>query len=131
MTFIDNHDMSRAFTQLSHDKALYKMALSILLTTRGIPQIFYGSEIAMANPTSDDHGIIRSDFPGGWPDDNKNVFNGTGLSEQQDELLTFTKTLLNWRKRCDRSASGAAKTLRARKWALSLWPLVESYGIRQ
>ncbi|GLX79068.1 neopullulanase SusA [Thalassotalea insulae] len=98
VTFTDNHDMSRIFTQLNQDVARYKMAMSILLTTRGIPQVFYGTEIAMANPGTDDHGIIRSDFPGGWSTDISNAFNETNLSTQQTEVLNFTKTLLNWRK---------------------------------
>ena len=42
------------------------MALAFLLTTRGIPQIFYGTEVLMSNKGTEDHGIIRSDFPGGW-----------------------------------------------------------------
>ncbi|WP_206483324.1 glycoside hydrolase family 13 protein [Thalassotalea sp. G2M2-11] len=98
VTFTDNHDMSRVFTQLNEDVALYKMAMSILLTTRGIPQLFYGTEIGMTNRGTDDHGIIRSDFPGGWANDSSNVFTQQKLSPQQKSLLTFNKKLLNWRK---------------------------------
>jgi neopullulanase len=41
----DNHDMDRLFMQLKQDVALTKMALTYLLTIRGIPQLFYGTEI--------------------------------------------------------------------------------------
>lgn len=94
----DNHDMSRMMTQLHDDEARLKMALSILMTLRGIPQIFYGTEIGMSNTGSDKHGVIRSDFPGGWPTDTQNAFTGKNLSERQQRILAFTRTLLNWRK---------------------------------
>jgi len=96
--FPDNHDMSRFFTQIGEDYGLYKLGISYILTMRGIPQIFYGTEILMANPGTDDHGIIRSDFPGGWPGDQTNAFTGEGLSKQKKAAQDFMKKLLNWRK---------------------------------
>ena len=98
VVFADNHDMSRIYSQVDEDFELYKIALSYVLTSRGIPQIFYGTELLMANPGTDDHGIIRSDFPGGWPRDQQNAFTGKGLSQQQSEAQGFVKRLLNWRK---------------------------------
>jgi glycosidase len=98
VTFPDNHDMSRFFTQVNEDFALYKMGIAFILTMRGIPQIYYGTEVLMANPGTDSHGIIRSDFPGGWKGDKINAFTGTGLSAQQKEAKEFMKTLLNFRK---------------------------------
>ena len=94
----DNHDMSRIFTQVGEDFGLYKMALTYLMTTRGIPQLFYGTEILMKNPGTDSHGIIRSDFPGGWPGDQRNAFTGKGMTEQELEAQQFVRKLLNWRK---------------------------------
>ena len=96
--FPDNHDMSRFFTQVGEDYGLYKLGISYVLTMRGIPQIFYGTEILMANPGTDAHGIIRSDFPGGWPGDQTNAFTGKGLSPQKKAAQDFMKKLLNWRK---------------------------------
>lgn len=96
--FPDNHDMSRIFTQLDEDYALYKIALTYMLTTRGIPQIFYGTEILMTNPGTDDHGVIRTDFPGGWPGDVVNAFSGKGLRPMQLAAQKFMHQLLNWRK---------------------------------
>jgi len=98
VTFPDNHDMSRIYTQLGEDYDLYKMALAYVLTMRGAPQIYYGTEILMANPGTEDHGTIRSDFPGGWAGDHKNAITGKGLSERELEAQAFVKTLLTWRR---------------------------------
>ena len=97
VTFPDNHDMSRFFTQVNEDFDLWKMGMVFTLTTRGIPQIYYGTEVLMSHPGSTDHGIIRSDFPGGWAGDVVNAFTGEGLSAQQKEAQAFVRELLNWR----------------------------------
>jgi len=96
--FPDNHDMSRIYTLLDEDIDLFKIAMTYIMTTRGIPQLFYGTEILMSNPSTTDHGIIRSDFPGGWPNDNINGFTGIGLSAKQKHAQQFIRKLLNWRK---------------------------------
>jgi glycosidase len=95
--FPDNHDMSRIYTQLDEDFDLYKMSIAYILTMRGIPQIYYGTEVLMSHPGTDSHGMIRSDFPGGWKGDQVNAFEKTGLTEQQMEALDFMKNLLDWR----------------------------------
>jgi glycosidase len=74
------------------------MGMIFVATTRGIPQIFYGTEILKSNPGTDKHGVIRSDFPGGWEGDEKNGFTGEGLSKKEKAAQEFVKKLLNWRK---------------------------------
>lgn len=96
--FPDNHDMSRIYTQLNENDKLLKLATTFFLTTRGIPQIFYGTEILMKNPGTGEHGVIRSDFPGGWAGDKINAFTGEGLSEKQKETQDYFKKIMNWRK---------------------------------
>jgi glycosidase len=96
--FPDNHDMSRIFTQVNEDEDLFRMAMVFNATMRGTPQIYYGTEILMANRESGDHGLIRSDFPGGWDGDAKNAFTGAGLSEAERDAQAFTRQLLNWRR---------------------------------
>jgi len=99
MIFPDNHDMSRIFTQLNGDIVNTKMALSYLLTLPRIPQIYYGTEILMndfAKPG--DHGLIRTDFPGGWKGDTINAFSGEGLTNEQKDMQLFLKKVLNFRK---------------------------------
>jgi glycosidase len=96
--FPDNHDMNRFFTQVKEDFNLYKMGIAYILTMRGIPQIYYGTEILMTSPVERNDGLIRGDFPGGWKGDSVNVFKEKGLTDQQREAISFMKTLLNWRK---------------------------------
>lgn len=99
LVFGDNHDMDRLFTQLGKDVDLTRMALTYLLTVRGIPQIYYGTEVLMDNaPYFGNHGVIRSDFPGGWDGDAANAFTGKGLAQDQLDIQTHLKKLLNWRK---------------------------------
>jgi glycosidase len=99
LVFGDNHDMDRLFTQLNRDVDLTHMALTYLLTIRGIPQIYYGTEVLSDNSAApNNHGVIRSDFPGGWPGDAANVFTGQGLNENQRRTQAFLKKMLNWRK---------------------------------
>jgi glycosidase len=95
----DNHDMDRLFMQLGQDVDLTKMALTYLLTIRGIPQIYYGTEILMDNTGHHKNdGLIRSDFPGGWPEDTINAFTGKGLSPTQQNMQAWLKQMMNWRK---------------------------------
>nr|WP_214457730.1 alpha-amylase family glycosyl hydrolase [Flavihumibacter fluvii] len=95
----DNHDMDRLFMQLNQDVAQTKMALTFLLTVRGIPQVYYGTEILMDNTGHDKvDGLIRADFPGGWKGDSVNAFKGLGLNPDQLSMQAFLKQLLNWRK---------------------------------
>ncbi len=93
--FPDNHDMSRFFSQVHEDYNLFKLGITYFLTTRGIPQIYYGTEILKT--AVDDHGKIRSDFPGGWAGDKINGFTGEGLTAQQKDAQAFMKKILNWR----------------------------------
>jgi glycosidase len=72
------------------------MAMTYIYTTRGIPQVYYGTEILLKGPP--DHGTLRTDFPGGWDSDQINGFNGFGLTNEQMEAQRFTKRLLSWRK---------------------------------
>ena len=99
VVFPDNHDMSRLFSQVNENLELFNLGLTYMLTTRGTPQIYYGTEILMSNPGTDDHGIIRSDFPGGWQGDQKNGFSNVGLSSIQIETKIHIQKLLKWREK--------------------------------
>jgi glycosidase len=107
MVFAENHDMDRLATQLGGDPAKIKMALTYLLTIRGIPQLYYGSEVLLDNDVAPgDHGIIRSDMPGGWAGDSLSAFTGQGLSDEQLEVREHLRTLLQWRKQTPVIAGG-------------------------
>ncbi|MDA9199029.1 glycoside hydrolase family 13 protein [Schleiferiaceae bacterium] len=99
MIFPDNHDMSRIYTQLNEDFDKWKMAMALFFTTRGTLQFYYGTEILMSNPGTSDHGVIRSDFPGGWEGDAVNAFTGEGLTAQQKEAQEYIRTLAHLRKK--------------------------------
>lgn len=96
--FLDNHDMTRFFTETGSSLDIYRMALAFIMTTRGIPQLYYGTEIVMEGDKSKGDGRLRDDFPGGWPGDIKNAFTGAGLTGQEKEALEYTRLILNWRK---------------------------------
>lgn len=96
--FGDNHDMPRIYMQLGKDVDLLKNAMVYLLTTRGIPQIYYGTEILMTHEEGDGHGWIRKDYPGGWDGDRVNAFTGEGLNDDAAAFQAYMKHLLHWRK---------------------------------
>jgi len=98
MIFPDNHDMSRIYTRLDEDFDKWKMAMTLFFTTRGTLQFYYGTEILMNNPGTEDHGVIRSDFPGGWEGDAVNAFTGEGLTDQQKEAQQFIADLAHLRR---------------------------------
>lgn len=107
LVFGDNHDMNRLFEQLNRDVDLMQMALAYLFTIRGIPQVFYGTEVLMDHPGHNKvDGLIRSDFPGGWAGDTVNAFTGAGLSANQKQVQSYVKQLLNWRKNNEVIANG-------------------------
>lgn len=95
--FMDNHDMSRFYSMVNEDFNKFKSGMAILLTMRGIPQIYYGTEILMKNYSNPD-GLVRSDFPGGWLEDKVNKFTAAGRTEKENEAFNFVKTLANYRK---------------------------------
>jgi glycosidase len=98
VVFPDNHDMSRIYTQVNEDYDLFRMAMAYYLTMRGIPQIYYGTEVLLSHAGTESHGAIREEFPGGWPDHKKNAFTGEGLNDQERQAQEFMRTLLAWRK---------------------------------
>jgi glycosidase len=95
--FLDNHDMSRFYSQVQEDIQKYKMGIAWLLTCRGIPQLYYGTEILMAGISNPD-GWVRLDFKGGWPEDKENKFTITGRTERENEAFDYVKALANFRK---------------------------------
>lgn len=100
LTFLDNHDTSR-FAQtdeMAKNLKRYKQAMIFLLTTRGIPQIYYGTEILMTGDKGKGDGDLRKDFPGGWQGDTRNCFAKNGRTALENEAFEFTRQLLNWRK---------------------------------
>lgn len=98
--FADNHDLTRFYTSIGEDLKKFKMAMAVLLTTRGIPMIYYGTEFLMTGEESKGHGFIRQDFPQGeW--DLSVVSRQSLVVSQEEEALQYLRTMLNWRKNSD------------------------------
>ncbi len=98
VNFADNHDCDRIFSALGEDKQKMKMAMTFLLTIRGLPQLFYGTEVLSTGLERQGHGFIRKDFAGGWPNDKTNAFTPEGRTKDQNEVFNHIRTLLQFRK---------------------------------
>ena len=99
LTFAENHDTNRFNGVYKNDFKKYQMAMTILATVRGIPQLYYGSEIGMdGNKDKNGDAAIRKDFPGGWNSDTNNAFTKTGRTDEQQKYFDFTSKLFIWRK---------------------------------
>ncbi len=97
MNFLDNHDIDRYSTAVKRDLLKYKMGLAMLITSRGYPQIYYGTEIMLDGIPGDYQGH-RFDFPGGWATDKRNGFTTDGRTNAENEVFNYLKILLNYRK---------------------------------
>ena len=110
LVFAENHDTNRLNDNYKNDFRKYKMALSIIATVRGIPQIYYGSEVGLnGNREKNGDGDIRKDFPGGWQSDINNAFKNLGRTDEQNNFHDFTSKLFNWRKTNDAIHFGKTK----------------------
>ena len=104
--FLDNHDMTRIHSSLGESIPKTKMAFAWLMTCRGIPQIYYGSEVLMKGISNPD-GWVRLDFPGGWPGDKKNAFTEVGMTDQEKDFLHYVQFLGTYRKSSAALKAGA------------------------
>lgn len=95
LTFLDNHDIPRIAYRVGGDTRKLTLALTLLFTTRGIPQMLYGTEIGMIGDR--DHGRLRSDFPGGFPGDKRDAFVRGGRTEVEESVFQTVKQLLRLR----------------------------------
>lgn len=104
VTFLDNHDLARIYGHFGEDKEKLKTALGMLFTLRGIPCVYYGTEILMKETAN--HGLIRQAFPGGWANDTVNKFTAEGRTFHENEMHDFVSKLLNYRKTSEALTSG-------------------------
>ena len=93
--FLDNHDMSRFYSVIGEDFNKFKTGIAWLLTLRGTPQLYYGTEVLMKNFSNPD-GKVREDFPGGFAGDKTNYF--TSRPGQAGEAFEYVSKLANYRK---------------------------------
>ncbi|MDE6415476.1 MAG: cyclomaltodextrinase C-terminal domain-containing protein [Duncaniella sp.] len=109
LTFLDNHDTDRFLLAEPENLGWWKQAMTFLLTSRGIPQIYYGTEILMNGSREGSDGYVRRDMPGGFPGDTVSVFTADGRSPLQNEAFDFLSRLLHWRRGNDVIARGSLK----------------------
>lgn len=98
LIFLDNHDLSRFARKDDSGLDKYRQGVAFILTTRGIPQIYYGTELLFTGTKNEGDGIIRKDMPGGWQGDERSVFTSEGRTDMENEAWNYISTILNWRK---------------------------------
>jgi neopullulanase len=104
--FLDNHDMDRVYSVVKEDWNKLKMGINWLLTLRGIPQLYYGTEILMKNTKQPTDALVREDFPGGWKEDATNKFLEDSRSVKEKESYTYISALARFRKASSALTSG-------------------------
>ncbi len=111
LIFLDNHDTSRFYQKEEDTQNLdrFKQAITFLLTTRGIPELYYGTEILMPADKANGDGTLRETFPGGWDNDVRNAFTPNGRTDKENEAYNFLKKILHWRQGKDIIAKGDLK----------------------
>ncbi|HMI66466.1 MAG TPA: glycoside hydrolase family 13 protein [Cyclobacteriaceae bacterium] len=97
VTQLDNHDTDRYLSVMGDDFDKYKMGVTWLLTTRGIPSWYYGTEILMKNFKVPTDAEVRRDFPGGFPDDKENKFTAQGRNAKENEAFGYVSKLAHYR----------------------------------
>jgi glycosidase len=95
ISFFANHDVPRFASMPGASIAKVKLAFGLTLTLRGIPELYYGDEIAMPGGNDPDN---RRDFPGGWQGDEKNAFTAEGRTPEQQEVFAYVQKLLQLRR---------------------------------
>lgn len=95
--FLDNHDLSRFYSMVGENMNKFKMGVAWLMTMRGIPMLFYGSEILMTN-FADPDSKVRTDFPGGWSKDKYNKFESGARTRRENQAFNYIRKLAKWRR---------------------------------
>jgi neopullulanase len=94
VTFLGNHDVPRFAGEAGATPQKLGLAFALLLTLRGIPQLYAGDEIGMPGGDDPDN---RRDFPGGFPGDNRNAFTPQGRSADEQQIFEQVRRLLHLR----------------------------------
>lgn len=90
LAFIENHDTDR-FLGEGDNLPMLKQASTLLLTTRRIPQLYYGTEIMMNGVKNKSDGYVRKDFPGGWPMTKRQHLQPKAAVQFKTTVTTFIK----------------------------------------
>jgi len=113
--FLDNHDMTRFFSTVNEDVDKLKMGIGWLLTSRGIPEMYYGTEVLLKGISNPD-GLVRGDFPGGWKEDPQNKFAPQGRTDRENEVFNWTRSIANFRKNSSAIQTGKLMQFLPEDW---------------
>lgn len=113
--FLDNHDMTRFYSQVNEDIDKLKMGIGWLLTSRGVPEMYYGTEILLKGVSNPD-GLVRGDFIGGWKEDQQNKFTAQGRTEKENEVFNWTKTIASFRNNSSALQTGSLMQYVPQDW---------------
>jgi glycosidase len=92
--FANNHDTARFMSLEGATLEGAMMHIAFTLSVRGIPQLYYGEEIAMEGKDDPDN---RRDFPGGFPGDARSAFTAEGRRPKEQKMFDWTRTWLRLR----------------------------------
>lgn len=98
VVFLDNHDLNRYAHTVASDSAKIYMGINWLMTVRGIPMIYYGTELGMSSEGGEHSAGVRQDFPGGWAGDERSAFEAEGRTADEQEVYSYLQNMANWRK---------------------------------
>jgi glycosidase len=96
VTFLDNHDLSRFYSVINRDFKKWQAGVGMLMTLRGIPCVYYGTEYLLEGYTNPDD-LVRQEFNGGWKGDKKNYFTQNNLSQEEKDAYLFYNRLVEFR----------------------------------
>ncbi len=105
--FLDNHDMDRFYSVVGEDWSSFKMGIGLLLTERGVPHLYYGTEILMKNFKNPSDAMVREDFPGGFAGDSRNKFLPSGRTDSENLAFDYVSKLANFRKTSSALGNGS------------------------
>ncbi len=88
--FIGNHDQVRFLSLPGASPALLRLGFGLIMTLRGMPELYAGDEIGMLGGEDPDN---RRDFPGGFPGDPRNAFTPGGRSPDQAAIHDWLAAL--------------------------------------
>lgn len=110
--FLSNHDQVRFLSQPGAMPALLRLGFGLLLTMRGMPQLYAGDEILMQGGQDPDN---RRDFPGGFAGDPADAFTAGGRTAQQNAMHDWLAALGALRGKSPALQQGLQQTVLADK----------------
>lgn len=97
--FLDNHDLARFYTMINEDPLKFRSGIALLLTLRGIPMLYYGTELQLGGSGGSFGEGGRVDFPGGWKADDLNKFKKSGRTEAEQAAFEYVRRLCRYRQK--------------------------------